>query len=435
MATLDSTFPADFLWGAATAAHQVEGGNDNNDWWDWEQIAGKIKNGDRSTVACDWWKGERYQEDFDLARSLNQNAHRLSVEWSRMEPSEGDWNGDALKFYRRVLSALRERGMAPLVTLHHFANPRWFMQKGGWETQAAISLFERYVSRVVGELGDLCDFWITINEPFIYVYWGYTEGTRPPGKKDLPLAFRVLANLVRGHAAAYHAIHRIQPNARVGVAHHYRRFIPARTAFDRWSANLRDHLLNQLFFLALIDGKLRFPMSIGEKIPEAIDTQDFIGINYYFAERTAFDITRPMLLFTRSILPSWPPGAIDSAGEVHPSSLYDRLLELARYRKPIYITENGIFDLPDQTQPRYLISHLREAQRAISDGVPVKGYFWWTLVDNFEWTDGYSAHFGLYANDLATQTRAPRVTADIYSRIARENRIADDLLTRYGTRD
>lgn len=428
----DLIFPPDFLWGSATAAHQVEGEINDSDWYDWEQIPGRVKNGDQSIVACDWWKGGRYQEDFDLARSLNQNAHRLSVEWSRIEPREGAWNAKAFTFYRRVLSAVHERGLTPFVTLHHFTNPRWLAQKSGWENEATVPAFERYVARVVEELGDLCDFWVTINEPFIYIYTGYVDGTTPPGKKDFFLAFRVLANLVRGHAAAYHAIHRAQANARVGVAHHYRRFIPARTALDGSSANLRDYLLNQLFFLALVDGKLRFPMSLGEKIPEAIDTQDFIGINYYFAERTAFDITKPMLLFTRSILPTWPPGALPDAGEVHPSSLYDRLIELASYQKPIYITENGIFDMQDETQPRYLVCHLREVHRAIADGSPVKGYFWWTLVDNFEWTQGFSPRFGLFSNDHKTQTRSPRLTADVYARIARENSIREDLLKKYG---
>lgn len=427
-------FPSDFLWGSATAAHQVEGGNNNNDFWDWEQTPGNIKNGDKSGVACGWWLGERCLEDFDRAKSLHQNAHRLSVEWSRLEPREGEWNADAFAFYRRALTALRERGIMPLVTLHHFTNPRWLAQKRAWETPAVAPLFERYSTKVAQELGDLCDFWVTINEPVVYAYNSYNEGNWPPGKRDFFLAFRVLANLVRGHAAAYHAIHRVQPNARVGVAHHLRRFIPAYpgAALDRGAANLRDHLFNRLFFLALVDGTLRFPMSIGETIPEAVGTQDFIGVNYYFAERVTFDLTKPMLFFTRSILPKWPHDAPSFAGQVSPSSLYDFLNELARYEKPIYITENGIFDLGDETQPRYLVSHLVQTLRAIDAGIPVKGYFYWTLVDNFEWAEGYSARFGLFANDPHTQARTPRASAEIYSRIARESGIADELIEKYG---
>ncbi len=430
MTTLN--FPDSFLWGAATAAHQVEGANDNNDWWDWEQTPGHIQNGDRSTVACDWWKGKRYHEDFDLARSLNQNAHRLSVEWSRIEPREGEWNADALAFYRRILIALRERGMTPLVTLHHFANPRWLAAQGAWETQTVVPLFERFAVKVAQELGDLCDFWVTINEPFVYAFSGYSDGNWPPGKKNFSLAFRVLANMVRAHAAAYHAIHRIQPNARVGIAHHLRRFLPANpsSGLDRWAASLRDGMANRWFFRALVDGRLRFPAR--GSVPQAIGTQDFIGVNYYFAERSAFDVGSPGQLFSRSIKPVWHASAPPFAGEIHPASFYDFLKEHAVYGKPIYVTENGLFDLGDETQARYLVSHIAAVQRAMAEGVPVKGYFYWTLVDNFEWAEGFTARFGLYRLDVATQTRTPRLSAEIYGRIARENGIAGELIEKYG---
>jgi len=220
-------FPDGFLWGAATAAHQVEGGNANNDWWAWEQTPGHIKHGDKSTIACDWWRGERYRGDFDLAQSFHQNAHRLSVEWSRIEPREGEWNADAFAFYRRVLSALLERGMTPLVTLHHFTNPLWLRAQGAWETEAVVPLFGRFATRVAQELGDLCDFWITFNEPMVYTYTGYVNAKWPPGKSDFGLAMRVLTNVLRGHAVAYHAIHRVQPHARVGLAHNILAFKPA----------------------------------------------------------------------------------------------------------------------------------------------------------------------------------------------------------------
>ena len=430
MTTLN--FPAGFLWGTATAAHQVEGANDNNDWWDWEQTPGHIQNSDKSDVACDWWKGERYRQDFGLAKSLNQNAHRLSVEWSRIEPREGEWNADALAFYRRVLSALHERGMTPLVTLHHFTNPRWLAQKGAWETEAVVPLFERFATKVVQELGDLCDFWVTINEPFVYAFSGYSDGTWTPGKKDFFMAFRVLANMVRGHAAAYHAIHRAQPHARVGIAHHLRRFVPANptSRLDRWAANQRDAMANRWFLRALADGKLRFPAR--GSVPEAIGTQDFIGVNYYFAERSMFDATNPGQLFSRWVKPTWNAAVPPFAGDISPSGFYDFLKECAAYDKPIYVTENGLFDIGDGTQTRYLVLHLAQVQRAAGEGVPLKGYFYWTLVDNFEWAEGFTARFGLYHLDVPTQKRTPRLSAEIYARIARDNGIADDLIEKYG---
>ena len=274
------TFPDGFLWGTATAAHQVEGENDNNDWWAWEQTPGHIKRGDKSTVACDWWRGERYRDDFDLAQALHQNAHRLSVEWSRIEPRAGEWNVSAIAFYRRVLTALRERGMTPLVTLHHFANPLWLREQGAWETEAIVPLFERFAACVAQELGDRCDFWVTFNEPMVYTYTGYVNGNWTPGKKDSGLAMRVLTNVLRGHAAAYHAIHRVQPNARVGLAHNILAFKPVNpdSALNRAVARLQDYAYNRVFLLALQDGRIRFPMGMGGRVPEAVGTQDFIGL-------------------------------------------------------------------------------------------------------------------------------------------------------------
>ncbi len=425
-------FPEGFLWGAATAAHQVEGWNDNNDWWDWEQTPGHIRQGGKSQVACDWWKGERYRQDFDLAKSFHQNAHRLSVEWSRIEPREGEWDDNALAFYRRALTALREREMTPLVTLHHFSNPRWLAQKGAWETTAVVPLFERFAEKVAQELGDLCDFWVTINEPFVYAFSGYNDATWPPGKCDFRLVFRVLANMVRGHAAAYHAIHRVQPHAQVGIAHHFRRFVPANAAspFDRWSANLRDRINNRSFVLALTDGKLHFPMR--GAVPEAAGTQDFIGVNYYFTERSAFAVNRPLQLFTRQLPSDWPAEAPPFAADVSARGLYDFIRKMESFHKPIYVTENGIFDLGGgEAQTRYLVSHLAEVQHAIRDGAPVKGYFHWTLTDNFEWGEGWTARFGLFHLDPATQTRTPRTSAKVYTRIAQANAIPDDLIEQY----
>jgi len=424
------------LWGTATSAHQVEGGNTNNDWWAWEQVPGHIKNGDTSAVACDWWRGEKYREDFDLARTLYQNAHRLSVEWSRIEPRENEWSAEAFAFYRRVLSALRERGMTPLVTLHHFTNPLWLRAQGAWETPAVVSYFERFVSRVVQELGDLCDFWVTINEPIIMIMPTYILGKWVPGKKDFVLAMRVLRNVLRAHAVAYHAIHRVQPKARVGLAHNLLPLTPAHpnSALNRLAVRMQDFLYNRMFLLALKDGVLRFPLSLGERVPEAAGTQDYIGLNFYFSRRVALDWSQPGMLFART-LPARPWGVsyddelLDwfGKGDIDPDAFYRTVKGLAEYAPgvPIYITENGICDRNDEVRPRYLVAHLLALHRAIQEGAPVKGYFHWTLVDNFEWSEGYSLQFGLIANDLATQTRTLKPSAMLYAQIARENALAE----------
>ena len=434
-------FPEKFLWGAATAAHQVEGANDNNDWWDWEQAPGHIQNGDKSTLACDWWKGERYRQDFDLAKSFGHNAHRLSVEWSRIEPREGEWDSNAIAFYRRVLSALRERGITPLVTLHHFTNPRWLRAQGAWETQAVVPLFERFVERVARELGDLCDFWVTINEPIIMIMPTYILGDWPPGKKDFGLAMRVLTNVLRAHAAAYHAIHRVQPHARVGLAHNILPFNPANpsSSLNRLAVRAQNFIYNRMFLLALKDGNLRLPMGSG-KIPEAVDTQDYIGLNFYFSRRIAFDLSQVGTLFGRT-LPAKPWGvAYDDdllkwfgKGDIDPDAFYRTIKWLAEYAgdKPIYITENGICDRDDEVRPRYLISYLAAMHRAMQEGAPVQGYFHWSLVDNFEWIEGYGLRFGLIHVDHVTQKRTPKSSAELYARIIRENGIADEIVSNH----
>ncbi|MBI5304505.1 MAG: glycoside hydrolase family 1 protein [Chloroflexi bacterium] len=433
-------FPNGFLWGAGTAAHQVEGGNTNNDWWDWEQVPGRIKHGDTSAVACDWWRGERYRDDFELAAQLHQNAHRLSLEWSRLEPREGEWSADAIAFYRRMLSALRDHGMTPLVTLHHFTNPRWLTEKGGWETEATIARFARYADKAVQEFGDLCDSWVTINEPNVYAFSAYVSGRWSPGKKDVMLALRVLTNLVRGHAAAYRALHRVQPHVRVGVAHHVRALRPAnpRSSLNRTLVRLQNHVFNRLFLDALHNG--RMPLPFGAAAPEAINTQDFIGLNFYFSARVAVDWRNIGELFGRQTPPQ-PWGVANDAelrewfgwGDIDPDAFYDVVMDAARAGKPIYITEHGIPDARDEIRPRVLVTYLAALHRAIQDGADVRGYFHWALIDNFEWIEGLDfLRFGLIANDFATQTRAPRPSAHLYARIARENALADELMEKYG---
>ncbi len=434
-------FPDNFLWGTATAAHQVEGGNDNNDWWDWEQTPGHVKNGDKSTVACDWWKGARYRDDFALAQSLHTRAHRLSVEWSRIEPREGEWSADAIAFYRRVLTELRERGMTPLVTLHHFTNPRWLVQKGAWETPRIIPLFERYVGKVVAELGDLADFWVTINEPTVYTFISYINGAWPPGKKDFALAMRVGENMLRAHVAAYRAIHAAQPHARVGIAHSITPLKPAnpRSALNRALANLQYRIYNWRLLGALEDGKLRTLFFPTRSIPEAKGAHDFIGVNYYFSRRMAVDWKMPMQLFGRQ-LPAQPWGVPYEdeisqwvgKGDINPDGFAETVLRCTRFGKPIYITENGIGGPSDDLRPHYLVKHIAAMHRAIQAGADVRGYFHWTLTDNFEWAEGYWLRFGLIHNDFATQARTPKPSAAIYARIARENAIASDLVEKYG---
>lgn len=430
------SFPPDFLWGTSSASHQVEGQNFNNDWWKWEQTPGHIRNGDSSRISSDWWSG-RYQEDFDRANSLGMNAHRMSVEWSRIEPREGEWDESAVSKYHLILEALIERGMKPFVTLSHFSLPLWVAEKGSWENPGIVQLFVRFVRRLVPELSDLCSHWVTLNEPNVLAYNGYVSGQFPPGVKSIGRALEVMRNEVRAHAGAYYAIKDLEPDAQIGMANHVRYFYPynGNSPLDRLTAYLRNRLFNRLTFSPLIDGRFLFPLGFGQYLPELRGTCDFLGVNYYYTDRVKFDLAPSSELFGKTVLN--PQEAelqklFSSVGNIEPYGLASTLLEKARFGKPIYITENGIFDDGTDLQCRYLIGHLAAVHKAMSGGANVKGYFWWSLTDNFEWTEGYTSRFGLYHLDVPTQVRTKRPVADVFERIIRENGIPPDLDEAYG---
>jgi len=217
-------FPKGFLWGTASAAYQCEGGNTNNQWYRWEQ-QGHILTGEQCGEACNWW--EDAEHDFQLAEQMENNALRLSLEWSRIEPAEGQWDSGAIDRYRAMLVDLRKRLLKPIVTLHHFTDPIWFAELGGFAEETNIQYFVRYVRYAVEKLRDVCDFWITINEPNIYAVLGYLIGSFPPGEHDVLRTMRVLRNLLQAHVEAFYAIRDLQPRAEIGCCLHYRLFDPA----------------------------------------------------------------------------------------------------------------------------------------------------------------------------------------------------------------
>jgi len=424
-------FPDGFLWGTATASYQVEGDNANSDWWRWESEPGRIEGGDRSGKACDWWGG-RWAEDFDRAAAAGQNAHRLSVEWSRIEPEPGRWDEAALGTYRELLLGLRNRGLTPLVTLHHFTHPNWLAERGGWLNPDVVGLFERYVHRTVSALGDLADVWITINEPNVLAYSSYAAGVFPPGRRSLRQAFRAMETLTNAHAAAYHAIRALRPSARIGLAHHVRGMWPARgwNPLDRLVTWARSTTFNELFPRAAQDGTLRLP---GRRlsIPKAAGTQDFFGLNYYTTELDRFDPGARQELFARS---HYPPGAaLSPTGFLAsvPRGLALALRWARGFKMPILITENGTEDPRDDFRREYLLDHLHCIWSEIERGTPVQGYLHWTLVDNFEWAEGWKLRFGLWGLDPNTQQRTRRPSADLYEEICRQNGLSAELMQRY----
>jgi beta-glucosidase len=409
----DRRFPDGFLWGTASAAHQVEGDDRNCDWWEFEQELGRIANGDTSEVACDHY--HRYREDFALLRELNQNAHRLSIEWSRIEPSEGVFDSRQIRHYRDVLGELREQSILPMVTLHHFTNPIWFIRKGGWTAPGSAQAFVAFVNRVVDELGDLVGIWCTINEPSIYAANGWIIGEFPPAHRgDLAGAYRVTQNMRRAHELAYNAIKRRWPDAPVGLSHHKFFFLPA-------SDKRRDRLAATVT-QAAVD---RWPVGWGRwrKIVEA--TSDYIGIAHYWGQLTAFDARRPKEQFVRRFnVPGAP--VTDMGWTANPSWMRLVLNEVRSLGKPVYITENGLATNDDSWRQRYLTEILSNVLLAIDDGVDVRGYFHWSNMDNFEWARGYTPRLGLIAVDRKTLERRIKPSGQLYARIAASNRLPLD---------
>lgn len=401
-------FPNGFLWGTASAAHQVEGDNRNSDWWEFEQKPGMIANGDSSAIACDHY--HRYREDFALLRELNQNAHRLSVEWSRIEPVQGDFDSRQIRHYRDVLGELREQGIQPMVTLHHFSSPAWFTRKGGWAADGAAHAFMPFVHRVIDELGDLIELWCTINEPNIYAANGWVIGDFPPGRHgDIAGLYRVTANLHRAHELAYSAIKRRRPDAQVGLSQHKFLLLPASTRRrDRWAAQTAQSLLDRW---PVAPGRLR-------RVVEA--TCDYVGIAHYWGQLCAFDAARPKNQFIRRFnVPGLPVS--DMGWSVDARWMRVVLGELRDLGKPVYITENGLATTDDDWRQRYLTEILGNVLLAIGDGVDVRGYFHWTNLDNFEWARGYAMRFGLIEVDRKTLERTIKPSGRLYGRIAQAN--------------
>lgn len=422
-------FPRGFLWGTATAAHQVEGNNTNNQWWKWEREG--HTNG-RSGLACDWWGG-RWREDFDRAAEGGQNAHRFSVEWSRIQPAPDRWDEDALERYRLMLRGLRERDMTAMVTLHHFTDPLWLGEAGGWESEEVVPLFEKFVRKTVEALREYVGLWCTLNEPNVYALYGYANGVFPPGVKDFKRAMKVEANMLRAHAAAYHAIHAIQPEARVGYALHYRPMVTRSwSPLDKLIRNVVYSGINMAFPSGISAGVLKTP--VGKvSIPEAKGTQDYLGINYYSQDTVSFNLLNPKELFVHLSFPADADLSDTKFIANIPEGFFATLKWAVRTypNLPILVTENGVEDADDHLRPRYIAQHVHQVWRAVNFNWPIKGYFHWSLVDNFEWYRGWDYRFGLWALDVETQKRSKRPSADLYAEICKENGLSSKMVERY----
>lgn len=423
--TNDIRFPQEFLWGVATAAHQVEGNSDNNNWSAWENARDengrpRIKNNQKAGLACDHWN--RYREDIVLMQQLGVKAYRFSVEWSKIEPREGEFDEAALQHYREVCDALLAAGLTPMVTLHHFTHPLWFEQKGAFEKAVNIALWIRFCEKVFQALHEKVNFWCTINEPEVFASQGYFQGIFPPGKKDPQLTGVVLQNLLEAHTQVYLALKRLPggEKAQIGLVKNIFQFDPNR----RW--NFLDWLisrkLNDLFTDSILEyfktGHFNFSLPGLAKLEhfnaEAPRTLDFIGLNYYSHFRAQFQFNRQEP-FAFKFLPE--EIMTDMPYPIYAEGFYRALKTLAQLQKPIYVTENGIADAKDDRRELFIRRYLYAMSRARQEGCDVRGYFYWSLMDNFEWSEGYDMKFGLYEVDFQTQERRLREGANVYAKI------------------
>ena len=421
-------FPHGFLWGSATSSHQVEGHNTNNDWWAWEQ-AGRVK--ESSGAACEQY--QRFRDDFALAKSLHHSAHRFSVEWSRIEPAEGVWDEAAIQHYRDMVLELRRLGMEPIVTLHHFANPQWLAAKGGWTNPVVVDRFARYTRRMAEALGDQVRYWLTINEPMVYAVMHYLEGTGPPGARDIRLMSTVREHLIRAHAAAYRVIHEVSRQhgwpVQVSLANHVAPFLPCRRWWppDRLIAQWTEQAYNHRFIETLVGGVLRVPGQRPLAIPEARQTLDFIGLNYYSRLWMRSRLLGAGGWFGARCYALHHAEVTERSGlqwDVYPPGIAQILGWAKPWGVPVLVTENGICPVDDPQRERFILNHLAWVARALQEGVPVIGYLYWSLLDNFEWAEGFGPRFGLIEVDYATQERRVRPSARRFAEICRTNRLA-----------
>lgn len=384
-------FPEGFQWGTATAAHQIEGGNVNNDWWDWEHDPASGC-ADSSGDACD--SLHRWREDVDLVADLGLGAYRFSLEWSRVEPAEGEWSVAALDHYRRICAACRGRGVEPVVTFHHFTTPRWLAARGGWEAPDAPDRFARFVERAVAHLGDLVGRACTVNEPNVIGVMGYMLGAFPPGvKDDLTRHLAVNEAMVRAHRLAVDALRSGPGSFPVGLT-----LSMAEMVAGEGGEGARDaarEILEDTFLRA----------TAGD---------DFVGVQCYTRLRFGSD---GQLLAPEQGVPVTQMGY-----EYWPQVAEHTVRRAAAVTGlPVLVTENGIGTDDDRQRIAYLAEALAGVLRCLDDGVDVRGYYAWSLLDNFEWSMGYGPKFGLVAVDRTTFERRPKASAFWFGDVARTN--------------
>lgn len=403
--------PGGFLWGAATSAHAVEGVNFGSDWWRWEQRPGRIRDSASSKTAADHF--HRYREDFALARKLGHRSHLFNLEWSRIEPAPGRFDDAAIQHYEDVFNAIGGEGLEPVCALHHGTSPAWFADWGGWAVTDAARLFGKYAQRVAEAFGKRCRWWIPMLEPMHLIEMSYLEGLWPPGQGGALDAAKAFSNVVEAHALAWRALHDKRGDVMVGASTRARRFRPLNehSAWD-YRAMLRETArCNHWLFDAVTGGT--WPRILGSRPGDMAGTADFLAFSYYGAEVVKFSGLRPGRLFTQ---------VVDDGGrpvrnpQPRPCAevLRDIIESYRNYELPLILAGNGIATGDDVARCRFLLDHVSVALDSMKRGADLRGYFWYSLLDGFEWTEGYGARYGLIHVDPSSQARTPNASAYLY---------------------
>ena len=402
------------LLGASSAATQVEGGDKNNNWYDWYQ-KGHVKDDSDPSIATMHW--ERWEEDAQIMAELGLQCCRLGLEWSRLEPERGVFNDAALAHYRDELTLLNSLGIKPMVTLWHFSNPLWFERDGAFLSENALSDFLEYVEYAVRGLGDLVDCWITLNEPNVYAVNGYMTGEWPPGTTSIPQTLKVMEALIPCHIESYKLIHELMPEAKVSFANHVRDFAPKdkRNPVHIAAAKASEYLFQTALTRAMMTGCGGVPFKPHEKGRY----YDYIAVNYY----------------TRSTCSGVADGVRENSPrndldwEIWPEGLARVVRKLnLEYMAPVYITESGTCDNTDAFRSRYIYEHLRSL---VESGVKVERYYHWCFCDNFEWIEGNSSRFGLVHVDYETQKRTIKKSGRFFAEAIKNNGVTQEMYDEY----
>jgi beta-glucosidase len=446
-------FPKGFLWGSATASYQVEGawnidGRGESIWDRYSHTPGNVKGGWTGDVACDNY--HRYPEDIALMKQMNLRSYRYSIAWPRIQPSgSGAANQKGVDFYKRLTDAVLGAGMRPLVTLFHWDLPQTLEEQGGWPRRDTAARFADYVEIVIKALGDRINTWAIFNEPWVFTYVGYAEGRHAPGKTEFDLFLKSAHTVNLAQGDAFRAIKAIAPKSKVGSAFSMSPAAPLTSSAEDAAAAKRFDAFNNVWFLeTALRG--RYPEAFVHGTPleimgfqsgdekRMIAPLDYVGVNYYFRRLVSASTTAAPSKVSYDAMgfaiAMGKDGPLTEIGwEVYPRGLYDIVQRVSKdYKLPIEITENGCSygDYPDAngrvTDTRridYYREHLRELAHAIRDGADVRGYHAWSILDNFEWAEGYTQRFGLVYIDFPTQRRYMKDSAKWFSKIASTNTV------------